>query len=159
VNDVYKIGIISDTRLVSPDQELPGKIAEVFAGVDLIIHAGNICKEFVLEELEKIAPVEAVLGSLDDLVDFSRELPTSKILDTNGFKIGIYNQRPDLESLASERINILVSGNTCVPKILESETVPLMLDPGSPMVPSKHGRGTVILLKIDKLVFSYVLKV
>lgn len=155
---MYKIGVISDTRLISRDQELPGKIAEIFSGVDLIIHAGNICKEFVLEELEMIAPVEAVLGALDDPADFSRELPTSKILGANGFTIGVYNQRPDLESLAGERINILISGNTCIPKILESETVPLLLDPGSATVPSKHGRGTVILLKIDNLVFSYVMK-
>jgi hypothetical protein len=76
-----------------------------------------------------------------------------------GFKIGIYNQRPELESLTDERLNILVYGNTCIPKILESGVVSLLLDPGSPIVASKHGRGTVILLKIDKLVFSYVMKV
>jgi len=156
---MYKIGILSDTRLVSPDQELPSRVGEIFAGVDLIIHAGNICKEFVLDELEKIATVEVVCGALDDPADFSRELPLSKILDVHGFKIGIYNQRPEIESLSGEGLNILVSGNTCIPKILESEIVPLMLDPGSPIVPSKHGRGTVILLKIDKLVFSYVIKV
>jgi putative phosphoesterase len=155
---MYKVGIISDTRIATPDQHLPTRVKEAFAGVDLIIHAGNITKEFVLEELEQVAPVAAVRGVLDDPADFHRELPASRTLDVQGFKIAIYNQRPDITALAPEKIGILVSGNTCIPKILETEAVPLLLDPGSPTIPSKHARGTVILLKIDKLVFSYIIK-
>ncbi|NMC04249.1 MAG: metallophosphoesterase family protein [Candidatus Lokiarchaeota archaeon] len=155
---MYKVGIISDTRMSDPGQPLPARVKEAFSGVDLIIHAGNITKEFVLVALEAIAPVVAVRGALDDPADFSRELPTSKVMDVQGFKIGIYNQRPDIQALASEKLSILVSGNTCLPKIQETETIPLLLDPGSPTIPSKHARGSVILLKIDKLVFSYIIK-
>ncbi len=155
---MYKVGIISDTRIATPGQPLPSRVKEAFAGVDLIIHAGNITKEFVLEELERIAPVVAVRGGLDDPADFKRDLPASKTLDVRGFKVGIYNQRPEIPTLAAEKINILVSGNTCMPKILETEAIPLLLDPGSPTIPSKHAGGTVILLKIDKLVFTYIIK-
>ncbi len=156
---MYKVGIISDTRIATPDQHLPTRVKEAFTGVDLIVHAGNITKESVLEELERVAPVVAVRGELDDPADFHRELPTSRTLDVQGFKIAVYNKRPDITAaLAAEKISILVSGNTCTPKILETEAVPLLLDPGSPTIPSKHARGTVILLKIDKLVFSYIIK-
>jgi len=155
---MYKVGIISDTRIATPDQHLPARVREAFAGVDLIIHAGNITKEFVIEELERIAPVVAVRGALDEPVDFKRDLPASRTLDLHGFKVAIYNQRPDVSAIGAEKIHILVSGNTCTPKILETEAIPLLLDPGSPTIPSKHARGTVILLKIDKLVFSYIIK-
>jgi putative phosphoesterase len=155
---MYKVGIISDTRIATPDQHLPTRVKEAFAGVDLIVHAGNITKEFVLSELERIAPVVAVRGVLDDPTEFKRDLPSSRILDVQGFKIAIHNQKPDIAALAGEKISILISGNTCTPKILETEAIPLLLDPGSPTVPSKHARGTVILLKIDKLVFSYIIK-
>ncbi|MEX2680464.1 MAG: metallophosphoesterase family protein [Candidatus Sigynarchaeota archaeon] len=155
---MYKVGIISDTRIATPGQHLPSRVGEAFAGVDLIIHAGNITKEFVLEELERIAPVVAVRGALDNPADFKRDLPVSRTLDVQGFKVAVFNQRPEVPALGAEKIHVLVSGNTCIPKILESEAIPLLLDPGSPTIPSKHARGTVILLKIDKLVFSYIIK-
>jgi len=113
----------------------------------------------VLEELETLAPVDAVRGVLDDPSDFTRELPLSKILNVQGYIVAVHNQRPDIDSFKGKHINVLVSGNTCIPKLLESEAVPLLLDPGSPTVASKHGRGTVMLLKLDKLVSSYIMRV
>ncbi len=156
---MYKIGIISDTRITVKEQPLPAKVLEIFTGVDRIIHAGNICKEWVLEELETLAPVDAVRGVLDNPADFTRDLPESKIVNVQGYTIAVHNQRPDINAFKGKHVNVLVSGNTCIPKLLESEAIPLLLDPGSPTVPSKHGRGTVMLLKIDKLVYSYIMKV
>ena len=55
------IGIISDTHgLVRPE------ITDVFKDVDLILHAGDVGGRGVLEALQKIAPVEAVFGNVDD---------------------------------------------------------------------------------------------
>ena len=56
-----RIGIISDTHgLVHP------RVAEVFANVDHIVHAGDIGGEHVLRALRELAPVTAVLGNNDD---------------------------------------------------------------------------------------------
>ena len=56
-----RIGVIADTHgLVHP------QLAEVFAGVDHILHAGDIGGAHVLEALRAIAPVTAVLGNNDD---------------------------------------------------------------------------------------------
>ena len=55
-----KIGIISDTH-----GHFDEKIAEVFAGVEHILHAGDIGERRVIQELEQIAPVTAVLGNND----------------------------------------------------------------------------------------------
>jgi uncharacterized protein len=58
------VGLISDTHgLMRPE------IARVFAGVDLIVHAGDVGGAAVLEALRRIAPVEAVYGNVDDPAD------------------------------------------------------------------------------------------
>ena len=55
------IGLISDTHgLLRPE------IARVFAGVDRILHAGDVGNHPVLEGLARIAPVDAVFGNVDD---------------------------------------------------------------------------------------------
>ena len=56
----FTLGIISDTHgVLSPE------VHNLFAGVDQIIHAGDIGGEDILFELETIAPVVAVYGNTD----------------------------------------------------------------------------------------------
>jgi uncharacterized protein len=55
------IGVISDTH-----GHLDPAVGVVFAGVQLIIHAGDIIDPATIEELERIAPVIAVAGNMDD---------------------------------------------------------------------------------------------
>jgi uncharacterized protein len=55
------VGLISDTHgLVRPE------LAKAFAGVQLILHAGDVGGSTVLARLATIAPVEAVYGNVDD---------------------------------------------------------------------------------------------
>lgn len=56
-----KIGVISDTH-----DFLDKALARHFAGVDHILHAGDIGMPWILMELEFIAPVTAVAGNTDD---------------------------------------------------------------------------------------------
>ena len=57
----HVIGIISDTHgLVRPD------VHTALAGVELILHAGDVGGDDVLDELMLIAPVRAVYGNTDD---------------------------------------------------------------------------------------------
>ncbi len=54
------IGLISDTHgLVRPE------VHGALAGVDLILHAGDVCGDDILDELALIAPVRAVFGNND----------------------------------------------------------------------------------------------
>jgi uncharacterized protein len=55
-----RVGIISDTHGV-----LHPRVAEVFAGVDHIIHAGDVGGAEILRALRKIAPVTHVDGNND----------------------------------------------------------------------------------------------
>jgi hypothetical protein len=54
------IGLISDTHgLVRPE------VHSALAGVELILHAGDVGGDEILDELELIAPVRAVYGNTD----------------------------------------------------------------------------------------------
>lgn len=55
-----KIGVISDTH-----NFLDPNISDLFAGVDHILHAGDVGNPPILTELETIAPVTAVHGNTD----------------------------------------------------------------------------------------------
>jgi putative phosphoesterase len=56
----HLIGLISDTHgLVRPD------VHDALAGVELILHAGDVGGDEVLDELATIAPVVAVSGNTD----------------------------------------------------------------------------------------------
>jgi hypothetical protein len=80
-------------------------------------------------------------------------------MDVHDLKISIHNPKPGITTITGGKISTLIMGDTCSPKILEIEVIPLLLDPRPPTTLSKHARGTVILLKIDKLVFSHIIKI
>jgi putative phosphoesterase len=63
------IGVIADTHIPDRVATLHPQILTVLqsAGVQCILHAGDICARRVLEELETIAPVHAVRGNRDFL--------------------------------------------------------------------------------------------
>jgi uncharacterized protein len=62
--EVYVVGVIADTHgLLRPE------VAAAFAGVQMILHAGDVGGAKVLGGLSKIAPVDAVYGNVDDAHD------------------------------------------------------------------------------------------
>lgn len=60
-----KIGVISDTH-----GYLDPRVEKLFAGVDHILHAGDIGYPTIVLELQFIAPVTAVLGNTDSDIGF-----------------------------------------------------------------------------------------
>jgi hypothetical protein len=55
-----RIGVVSDTHGF-----FDAGLEDLLAGVELILHAGDVGKQDVLHELERIAPVRAVRGNVD----------------------------------------------------------------------------------------------
>ena len=81
-----KIGVLADTHCPEFLEHLPARIFEVLAGVDVIVHAGDVTARTTLEELARIAPVEVVRGDHDhDLSD----LPRVRELTVDGRRIVI----------------------------------------------------------------------
>jgi uncharacterized protein len=58
---VYVVGLIADTHGLLRPEAVRG-----LAGVDLIVHAGDVGGPAVLDALRALAPVEAVYGNVDD---------------------------------------------------------------------------------------------
>ncbi|MCE9600867.1 MAG: metallophosphatase family protein [Gemmatimonadetes bacterium] len=55
-----RIGLISDTH-----GQLRADVHRVFTGVSMILHAGDVCGDEILDELQLIAPTWAVYGNCD----------------------------------------------------------------------------------------------
>jgi putative phosphoesterase len=65
LNNIKKIGVISDTHIPTRASELPEKIKEYFKNVDFIIHCGDVVTEDVILELNLISKTYAVSGNMD----------------------------------------------------------------------------------------------
>jgi hypothetical protein len=62
---ILRVGVISDTH-----DYLDPKVPSLFAGVDHVLHAGDIGMPALILQLEQIAPVTAVLGNTDSYGPF-----------------------------------------------------------------------------------------
>ena len=106
----HVIGLISDTHGL-----LRAEVFRAFEGVDLILHAGDVGDDDVLDELGLIAPVEAVYGNTDDpgrprlAAEIVREIGGLRIHVSHGHEVG--SPTPDrlLQRYADD---VLVYGHT-----------------------------------------------
>jgi uncharacterized protein len=104
------VGLISDTHGFW-DPALPG----IFAGVDLILHAGDVGRSEIIRRLERIAPVKAVIGNVDAFLSFAER----EIVSFEGVKIVLQHivnpGSPDtglLQSIHSVQPQAVVFGHT-----------------------------------------------
>lgn len=79
-----RVGVIADTHCPEFLDRLPARVFEVFDGVDLILHAGDIDGKETLAELQRVAPVEAVRGDHDRSLG---ALPVSREIVIRGKRI------------------------------------------------------------------------
>ena len=148
------IGLISDTHIPDRMRELPEKVFEAFKDVEMILHAGDVTSQEVIEKLEEIAPVTVIQGNTDRIDGL--DLPKTAVVEAEELKIGVIHgevyPRADtqqLHYLAKQLdVDILVSGHSHQPKVEKVEDV-LLINPGSPTVPRLADR-TVMILEINK---------
>ena len=148
------IGLISDTHIPDRMKELPEKVFEAFKDVEMILHAGDVTSQEVIEKVEEIAPVTAIQGNTDRIVGL--DLPKTAVVEAEELKIGVIHgevyPRADtqqLHYLAKQLdVDILVSGHSHQPKVEKVEDV-LLINPGSPTVPRLADR-TIMILEINK---------
>lgn len=84
-----RIGIISDTHgLLRPE------VMEQLNGCNLILHAGDINKQEILDRLEQIAPVKVVRGNNDK--EWAGQIPYVLNADCEGLHILMCHKRKDV---------------------------------------------------------------
>ncbi len=104
-----KVGVVADSHVGEYLDALPPQIFTALAGCQLILHAGDISRPWVLDELARIAPVVAVRGDHDRLDGL--ELPRQTIITVDGRRIGlIHGRRSYLLDLAVVVVNVLTRG-------------------------------------------------
>lgn len=120
-----RIGVISDTHgLLRPEA-----VARL-QGVAHILHAGDIGRPEVIEELEKLAPVTAVRGNVD-LGDWAEAFPETATLQCAGRRLYLLHDVKQLAlDPAAEGYDVVVSGHSHKPRVETVDGV-LHLNPGS----------------------------
>ena len=119
------LGIISDTHGL-----LRWEAEAALAGVDHIIHAGDIGTSEILERLRRIAPVTAVRGN-NDKDQWADALPATAIVDICGRRLYVVHDiaKLDVDPVA-DRIAAIIAGHSHKPGVSEKDGV-LFLNPGS----------------------------
>ena len=165
-----RIGLIGDTHYPEAGP-LWDEAYEAFAGVDLILHAGDLHTTEILHWLEDRcrAPVLGVRGNGDDggggrpLCDDDPRLKLAQKLDIEGVRIGLVHDAtlPEwpphrtLETIMEHEfggpVDVLIHGHTHIEAIEEMRGV-LLVNPGSPTFPRNMARslGTVAFLEISE---------
>jgi putative phosphoesterase len=119
------IGIISDTHgLLRPEAR------ERLAGVDHIVHAGDIGGPEVIAGLRELAPTTAIRGNVDR-GQWANDHPHTDWLTLGGRTIYVLHNLNELDlDPAAAGIDVVVSGHSHQPKIETVDGV-LYLNPGS----------------------------
>ncbi len=84
-----KIGLVSDTHSAGSGRDLPSQVLRALAGVDLILHCGDLECLGVLDWLETVAPVLAVRGYEDPTEPGHRLAATTRVVAAEGINIGM----------------------------------------------------------------------
>ncbi len=120
-----RIGVISDTHgLLRP------QAVDALQGVDLIIHAGDVGSQEILDNLGEIAPVWAVRGNTDR-GEWARRLPLSEMVAAGEVQLYLLHDLHtlDLEPQAAG-FAAVIFGHSHRPH-LEKKNGVLYLNPGS----------------------------
>lgn len=122
------IGLISDTH-----GELRADVHRALAGVDFILHAGDVCGDEILMELDLIAPTVAVYGNCDPLDaprlvrQIERVERGVRIHVSHGHELGA----PTVQRLlANYDADVIVYGHTHRPLIARADGR-LVVNPGA----------------------------
>ncbi len=138
----FLIGIISDTH-----GRLNQATLNIFKGVDIIIHAGDIGAPEILEVLEHTAPVIAVRGNMDG-GSWINDLPDTRVVKVGKVLLYVLHDLYELDlDPQAGGFSAVISGHTHRPAIKKQNWV-LYLNPGSVSYPGYAGRATVVLLHV-----------
>ena len=162
-----KIGLISDTHMAGSGRDLPQPVLDTLAGVDLILHCGDLECLGVLDYLETVAPVLAVRGYEDPTEPGDRLEDTTRVVQAEGVAIGMVHDiqwpgprittTPNGEGLCfppgsvrelvarkfGQPVDLVVFGDTHYELVCYYDGL-LLINPGSATYPARR-RGAGIL--------------
>ena len=119
------IGVLSDTHgLLRPE------LLTALAGVDHILHAGDVGNPDILTELSRLAPVTAIRGNIDTHGPCA-DLPATEAIELAGCLLYMLHSIADLDiSPQAAGISAVIYGHSHQP-LIEHRNGILYLNPGS----------------------------
>jgi uncharacterized protein len=152
---IARIGVVSDTHIPTRGRVLPASLFHRLTDVDLILHAGDLVEESVLDELSALAPVEAVAGNMDPPA-LQKRLGRCKLIRIGAVSIGLIHgdgtrgstPRRALEAFLSIKPDLVVFGHSHFPLYEQREGVRLF-NPGSPVDPRRAPGPSCGLLTVE----------
>ena len=149
-----KVAVLSDTHAPRYWKACPPEVARRLEGADLILHAGDVCRAWVLEELAAFAPVRAVLGNNDDPDVAAWGAPATLELDLAGLRVAMVHDAGPAPGRAGRlrrrfpAAELVVFGHSHIP-LDETDEGVRIFNPGSPTDRRRQPRGTVGLLRVE----------
>lgn len=118
------IGVISDTHSLVRPQAI-----EALAGVEMILHAGDIGNPTVLDALREVAPVVAVRGN-NDKGDWAESLSDWEVVEVGAVSIYMLHNLKEIDISPAGTFQVVISGHSHKPLVEERRGV-LYVNPGS----------------------------
>ncbi len=145
--------VVSDTHLGSATLErMPTEVWALAAEADVILHAGDVTEQAVLDALAERAPVHAVLGNNDRSLE--RRLPQAWEADLDGVRVGMVHDsgpragRPGRMARRFPGADVVVFGHSHEPLVERIDGGPLLVNPGSPTHRRRQPVHTVAWLEL-----------
>ena len=133
------MGVVGDTHFsAARTGRSLDRVIEFFhrAGVELILHAGDVGHSSVLESLKPVAPTVAVRGNADSL-DLIETLPDRVWIETGSRTVLLLHGHHGKTALKAARaaatpdIDLIVFGHSHKP-LIDREGRTILFNPGSP---------------------------
>jgi putative phosphoesterase len=171
-----RIGVISDTHIPDLSPLLPAGVKELFKGLDIILHVGDICELYVLEELQETYTLTFAISGDRDSQQVRRYLGEKRVVRFGERRVGMLHghqletqQRGPLSRIrrllgwspppallpdfligqfAEEKVHAVVFGHTHEPFVKVQDGV-LLFNPGA-AVPLPGQRPNVGILEVSE---------
>ena len=120
-----KVGVISDTHgLLRPEA------VAALQGCERIVHAGDIGKPDILEQLAAIAPLYVVRGNNDLKAPWAQHIADHLSFALDGWQTLLVHDIADVPAVLDESIRLVITGHSHKP-LIEWRGERLFLNPGS----------------------------
>ena len=155
-----KIGVISDTHLAEPAENLEELMSGPFQGADMILHAGDITELAVLEFFGG-KEILAVYGNMDSPA-LRRQLPLKRTFHAGKFQIGIIHGWGGPQGIEERirrefgQVDCIVFGHTHHPSQTQREGV-LFFNPGAFTGGLHSARKSVGLLEVGDTIAGQII--
>jgi len=171
-----RIGIIGDTHIPVLSPLPPARVGEVFKGLDIILHVGDVCELYVLEELQETHTLTFAVYGEDDSEEAKRYLDEKRVVRFGERCVGMIHghqyeerqtgaaarlrrllgRRPEPADLPTfllgrfeeEDVDAIVFGHTHRPHVKMERGV-LLFNPGAAL-PGRGQRPSVGILEIEE---------